>query len=83
MTRGQCATRAGSVEITSATCLSCLSTFTYCCVLFLSSKGLVQVIFNQFVFAVQMVEMLFGRGLVEVSFVLSGLSDSGIIWCLD
>ena len=30
-----------------------------------------------------MVEMLFGRGLVKVSFALFGLSGSGRIWCLD
>lgn len=30
-----------------------------------------------------MVEMLFGRGLVKVSFVLFGLSVSRRIWCLD
>lgn len=30
-----------------------------------------------------MVEMLFGRGLVKVSFALFGLRGSRIIWCLD
>ena len=83
MSRSQCAGRVGSIEINSATCLSCLSTFTFCCELFFSSNDLVQVILDQFFFVVQMVEMLFGRGLVKVSFVLCGLSDSEIIWCLD
>ena len=45
----------------------------------MSSNDLVQVILDQFFFVVQMVEMLFGRGLVKVSFVLCGLSDSGIV----